>query len=452
MNYQQTLDYIYGFLVPLRSPDRPPLSLSMPRAQALLAALNHPEQMFPSLIITGTKGKGSTAALVESMLRQAGYRTGLWTSPHLHTYRERIQVNRQLISRDELVELVTDLRPVFDQFDTTTWGRPNTFEIGFMLAVSYFARQSIDIAVLEVGLGGRYDVANVLTPLVSVITSISYDHMDVLGDTLAQIAWEKAGIIKPGVPVLTVPQAAEAMPVLRQVAVEQGAPLVVVAASQSPETALCLPSWSPSHTDLQVFDPFTSYTGSQQTALQGAFQRDNARLAVGVALQLRAAGLTLPDDAIERGLATTHWPGRCEIVPSVPPIVLDGAHNGDSAQRLIAALQVLYPGRALVLVLGTSHDKDLDRMLAVLVPAARQIVLTASHHPRAFNDFAAFAQLVAVHQNLQHPAAITVAAEVADALAKARALAQPNDLISVTGSLFVVAAAREALGLANERD
>src|SRR5215216_834216 len=227
MNYQQALDYLYSFPDSEAKLPRTPAEFNLPQTSALLTAFGEPQRAFPSVVIAGTKGKGSTAALLESIARAAGLRTGLWTSPHLHSYRERMQVDRQPISQAELIAAIQTLPTMLESFDRQRYGEPTIFQLGFAIALRYFADRAVDLAILEVGLGGRYDSANVVTPLLSVITSISYDHMAVLGDTLGKIAWEKAGILKPGVPALTIAQNPEAMTVIAQVATEVGAPLYV---------------------------------------------------------------------------------------------------------------------------------------------------------------------------------------------------------------------------------
>src|SRR5690242_8560639 len=191
MNYQQALDYLYSFLDSERKLPRTPLEFNLPRTAALLAALGAPQHAFRSVVIAGTKGKGSTAVLLEAIARAAGLRTGLWTSPHLHSYRERIQVDRAMISQAELIRAVEEIQPAVAAFDQGRYGAPTVFELGFAIALRYFAARHVGLAILEVGLGGRYDSANVVVPLLSVITSISYDHMHILGDTLTQIAYEK---------------------------------------------------------------------------------------------------------------------------------------------------------------------------------------------------------------------------------------------------------------------
>jgi dihydrofolate synthase/folylpolyglutamate synthase len=277
--------------------------------------------------------------------------------------------------------------------------------------------------------------------------------MHILGDTLRQIASEKAGIFKPGVPAISVAQSPEAMDEIARVAAAVGAPLWVAAEIENEELRMKNEEaqFSILHSSFSIFNPFDRYHGPTETALRGVFQRENARLATGAALLLRDQGLPLSDDAIGAGLAAAQWPGRLEIVPGDPPVVLDGAHNGDSAHKLVQSLGDTFPGRRLVLVLGTSQDKDIARILAELAPAAGALVLTRSQHPRAWIDLE---ELAARAEPLLRDARtpIVIAPEVPQAIERARKLAGPGDLICVTGSLFVVAAAREALGLAVEKD
>src|SRR5215217_7005051 len=232
MDYQQALDYLYSFPDSEAKLPRTPAEFNLPQTSALLTAFGEPQRAIPSVVIAGTKGKGSTAALLESIARAAALRTGLWTSPHLHSYRERIQVDRRPISQAELIGAIEAIPTRLAGFDRQRYGEPTIFQLGFAIALGYFADQAVDLAILEVGLGGRYDSANVVTPLLATIASISYDHMAVLGDTLGKIAWEKAGILKPGVPAITIAQHPQAMAVIAQVAAEVGAPLSIAAAAE----------------------------------------------------------------------------------------------------------------------------------------------------------------------------------------------------------------------------
>jgi dihydrofolate synthase/folylpolyglutamate synthase len=428
--YQDALDYIYSFIDPTRKASRSPdeAAVNTARMRALLAAAGDPQTAMPAVVVAGTKGKGSTAAMIEAIARAAGLRTGLFTSPHLSSYRERIQVNRDLLSQGELITLAARLQPTIEAFDPAPFGRPTTFDIGLLLALSHFATCGVELAVLEIGMGGRFDAVNVVTPLVSAISSISYDHITILGPSLTEIAWNKAGIIKPGVPVVTIPQPPEAATLITEEVIAQGAPLWIAAPTglQPPAGGLIRP-----------------YSAPPRPALLGAFQVENARLALGVAMLLRDAGVAISDGVMAAGLASVRWPGRFELIRGAPPVLIDGAHNGDSAQKLAAAMATEVAHERLVLVLGTSRDKDIAAMAAALVPHAAAVVLTRSGHPRAMDMDRIVAE---VGHHLRGPLVVTP--DVRSALDAARNLSGPRDLICVTGSLFVVAAAREAMGLA----
>lgn len=434
--YQAAIDYLYSFVnYESNMPPSPQHArFNLDRMRALLAALDDPQQHYPSVVIAGTKGKGSTCALLEAILRAAGYRTALYTSPHLHSFRERIQIDRRLIPQDVFVAYVERLKPIVARLATA----PTFFELATTLALWYFAEQRVDIAVLEIGLGGRYDSVNVVTPRVSAITPVSFDHMAVLGNTIEEIAWNKAGIIKPGVPVAIAPQRPAAEAVIRQEASDLSAPLWRADA----EGARALMDASGELWRYPV--PINAAT----VALGGAHQLINARLAVTIALLLRAQGWRLPDAALADGLRTAHWPGRFEMIGRDPLIVVDGAMNEESALCLRDALHTLYY-RRLILVLGTSRDKDIGGIARALVPEAAAVVLTRSYHPRA-----APVELLEQHVRPWLPAnaPLITTHDVPPALEAARRLAGPEDCICVTGSLFPVAAAREALGVATEID
>ena len=444
MNYQQAIDYLYSFPDSEAKLPRTPAEFNLPQTAALLAAFGDPQRHLRCVVVAGTKGKGSTCALIEAIARAAGLRTGLWTSPHLHSYRERIQVDRRPIARAEFIDAIEALPGRLAGFDRQTYGEPTIFQLGFALALRHFADQAVDLAILEVGLGGRFDSANVIVPLLSVITSISYDHMAILGDTLAQIAYEKAGILKPGVPAITVPQHPEAMEVIARVAAGVGAPLYL-----AEESGVRVQGPGAAKLNYPARDPRSLIPGR----LEGVFQRENARLAAGAALLLRYQGLPIDGAATAAGVATARWPGRMEIVDGRPPIVLDGAHNGDSARRLVDSLRETFPGRRIVLVLGVTRGHNVEHIMQELLPHAGALVLTRSRHPRAVADLDALAEQAGrflPHGGVSTP--LASAPSAAWALDRARALAGPGDLICVTGSLFVVAEAREALGIAEEVD
>jgi dihydrofolate synthase/folylpolyglutamate synthase len=407
-----------------------PDEFDLGRMAALLARLGDPHRQYKIVHVAGTKGKGSTCALIESALRAAGYRTGLYTSPHLHTFCERIQVNGCHISRDDVVVLVNELAPHTQAIPKLTW-----FEIVTALGLVHFARQNVEIAVVEVGLGGRLDATNVVTPLVSVITSLSFDHTAWLGDTLAQIAAEKAGIIKSGVPVVSAPQAPEAMRVIERRCAELGSPLTVVGRNWKFE-----PGAISLHGQHFWVTPYQRYhaPGAKPERLPlfvkllGRHQLVNATLALATLAQLAQSDVGVSPRHMREGLASVQWPGRMEVLSEAPLLVCDGAHNGDSAQQLVAALKEWFPGKRWTLIFGASSDKDYGAMFDALGPFAGRIVLTRSNHPRAADPQALLAVL------RERGGAAHIAAD----LDEAWALVEPETGVIVTGSLFVVAEAR----------
>jgi dihydrofolate synthase/folylpolyglutamate synthase len=425
--YQATLDYLYTYVdySLVRNFQNAPGKFDLTRMAVLAAALGDPQKQFPIIHVAGTKGKGSVSAFCAHALQAAGYRTGLYTSPHLQDFSERIQVNGQPVLPDEVVALVEECKPVVASIPDVTW-----FEYTTMLAFLHFARQKVDAAVIEVGLGGRLDATNIVTPEVSVITSLSYDHMAVLGDTLGQIAAEKAGIIKPGHPVVLSPQLDEARAVIISIAAQRNAPLTQV--GQDYEFEVISQSL-----DGQTFKiwPKSRPLGATRLSipLLGLHQVENAATAYVALRVLENSRLAVSKKAIRKGFASTVWPGRFEILRRQPPVVLDCAHNRDSAHRLRQALDDYFPNWPIVLVFGASEDKNVAGMFAELLPRVRQVIATKSIHPRAMSP----EQLVALAQ----PFGVPVSGEstVEDALAAALRAAGDEALVLVTGSIFVVA-------------
>src|SRR5436305_503158 len=374
MNYQEALAYLYSLSdferggPYTRNPEE-----NLPREAWLLAHLSNPQQDYTSTLIAGTKGKGSTAALIEQVLRQAGLRTGLYTQPDLHTFRERIRVNGQLISESEIAELLTEIRAVIERIQKQgRFGPFITYEVATALAFLYFSHQHIDHAVLEVGLGGRLDATNVTQPLVSVITSISYDHMQILGDTLTSIATEKAGIIKPGGLVVTSAQSPEALLAISIVCQRQRASLVRVGsagddpAQEEVKTGL-LPALSYTYrlerrtVDKQYFtiwSPAHTYT-NLEIPLLGEHQLENATTALATLEQLRERSIAWDEEALRAGFLAMRWSARIEVIGHTPTVIVDGAHNADSIQKLLQALRSSFTYHRLISVLGPAPDKDL---------------------------------------------------------------------------------------------
>jgi dihydrofolate synthase / folylpolyglutamate synthase len=443
--YQDALDYIYSYVSYDKKVRYPysAVTFNLSRMEALLDKLGCPQTRFQCVHIAGTKGKGSTSAMVESVLRNAGYRTGLFTSPHLHTWRERVRVDGRVISKQALVELLDEIRPAIEDTPDIT-----AFEIMTTLAFAFFAKQEVEWAVLEVGLGGRLDATNVVYPAVCGITSLSYDHVELLGHTLSLIAWEKAGIIKSNVPVVTAPQEPEAMGVIQRVCDDTGAQLVTVGEDWT---------WEQENVDLTGQALTVRGPGGEpalsslRIKLLGRHQLINATTAVAIVEQLRAQGLEITEAALRRGMGTARWPGRFEALHEDPVLIVDSAHNANSAGKLRAALAEWFPRpprRRMALIFGASADKDIDGMLEVfLTPDAAsgylpadKVIVTKSGHPRSADP----AQLADLVRGVCASCPISVQLTVDDALTEALSWAQPGDLICVTGSIFAVAQARRA--------
>jgi dihydrofolate synthase/folylpolyglutamate synthase len=439
--YSEALAYLNQFISYERTQPAhySPETLSLDRVNQLLDRLGRPDRSFRSIHIAGTKGKGSTAAMIESSLRAAGYRTGLYTSPHLHTFRERIRIDNENITQEDFAALVDALEPHITAVEGLTW-----FEIVTALAFTHFAQSKIDVAVLEVGLGGRFDATNVVTPIVSVITSLSLDHMNLLGNTIEQIAFEKAGVIKLRIPIVSAPQRPEAWDVIRRVARLRAAPLTLVGRDvifEKLSTSLEGQGFNiadiPARTSTggRDADDHPPRTCTFKIPLLGSYQIGNAAVAITALRIANERGLLISDDAIRRGLFNVKWPGRLEIVNREPLIVIDGAHNADSAQKLAAALPEVFGIYEWTLIIGISADKDIPAILDALVPIASRIIVTRAHNVRAA-DVETLGDLAS--DRGRQP---IIASNVDEAISLA--LQHPSPII-ITGSLFTVADARAA--------
>ena len=410
--------------------------VGLERTAWLLRALGNPERRYPSVHIAGTKGKGSTAACLASILATAGYRVGLYTSPHLHTFRERIQIAGRPIDPDLFAQLMAELAATNAALaaERPDWGEATAFELATALALLAFAHAEVDVAVVEVGLGGRLDATNVLLSEVAAITSISYDHTQILGNTLAEIAREKAGIIKPGRPVVSAPQPPEATEVIVRTAAERDAPLLLGGRDWAVEGTPARFSYRGPGGELRDL----------RLALRGAHQVENAGVALAVVQLLGERRFSISEQAMWSGLAQVRWPGRLEVLRQRPLVVADGAHNVDSAERLAQALRAEFTWRRLILILGIARDKDIPGIVRALAPLADEVMAVASHSPRAATPERILAAVGEIAPDVPARAAGSVAAALDDVLGHAG----PEDLILVTGSLYAVAEAREALGLA----
>ena len=445
--YQQTLDYLYSYVdySLTRQLRYSPEKFNLERMVKLMQLMGDPHKKYPVVHIAGTKGKGSTAAMVASILRKAGYRTGFYTSPHLQDFTERIQVDGAPISREQLIAAVDQIRSHLAKIPEIT-----TFEITTAIAFKDFYDKQVDVAVVEVGLGGRLDATNVVDPLVSVITSLSFDHMNVLGDSIAQIAAEKGGIIKPDKPVVLAPQWKEAREVIEQIAEERNAPLTIIgrdyffgehSRSLDGQTFFL---WSKD--DQELVNEYISSGGRTDwepehfsIPLLGMHQVENAATAYATIQILRDSGFSISREAILSGFAQVDWPGRFEILQKSPLIIIDSAHNQDSALRLRLAMDDYLNGKPIILLFGSSEDKDVRGMFSHLLPRVRTLVATRSTHPRAMEP----KLLVELANQFGKHAIETQSIE--EGLAEAIKQAGKDAAIMVTGSIFVAAGVRELM-------
>lgn len=429
--FQAALDYLYSFVDygMQRSYRYSPDVFDLGRVRRLLSLLGDPQDAFPSVHIAGTKGKGSVAAMMEASFREAGYRTGLYTSPHLIRFTERIRINGEEISEEHLVRLVEQLRRHADAVPEIS-----TFELTTALAFLHFAEQNVNCGVIEVGLGGRLDATNVIVPEVSVITSLSYDHVHLLGHSLSDIAREKAGILKPGVPVVLAPQQIEAERVVRAIADMLGSPLVQVnrdwhyAAKERGLAGQSFQVWRESGADpVRLTIPLLGY-----------HQIQNATVAYAALQVAGERGLALEPGDIRAGLQRVRWPGRFHILSTDPTVVLDCAHNRDSALKLRIALDDYFPGRRVSMVFGASSDKDVQGMLLELAPRISRLILTQADHPRSEGPEGLADLARAFGQQVE------VTIPVSEAVRIATRQAGADEVVLVTGSIFVVGSALAA--------
>jgi dihydrofolate synthase/folylpolyglutamate synthase len=437
--FKDALDYLYSFAdySKKRTYRYSAEVFDLQRVRELLHALGDPQKQFASFHIAGTKGKGSVSALIASTLDAAGYRTGLYTSPHLQRFTERICIGDAEIPEQDVADLVFAIREKAEGITGLT-----TYEWITALGFLYFAQQEVDLAVVEVGLGGRLDATNVLEPLVVVITSLSYDHMHLLGDSLSDIAREKGGIIKPDIPVVLAPQQYEAERVVEDIAQELNAHLVRVG-----QDWLYAPGTHDLHRqnlfiwpadEQSLMDAYVESGGMEEWVpprfeipLLGYHQVINATVAYASLQVAKDQGLKVEDEAIREGFRSVDWPGRFQILSESPAVVIDCAHNRDSALKLRIALDDYFPGQLVTLVFGASTDKDIVGMFTDLLPRISRLIVTQAEHPRAA-DLDSLADLA--HGFALRVETIT---PVAKALEHAISIARPGEVVVVAGSLFV---------------
>ena len=431
MNFEESVRYLLSLGRELAAPTQAAAAkFDLENILTLAESLGHPERRYLSVHIAGTNGKGSTAAFLEAILRRAGRRTGLYTSPHLERINERIRVDGQEIPDQTFARVFTAIEGVIERLlaEGRLRAHPTFFECVTAEALVCFAEAEVDVAVFETGLGGRLDATNLLTPAVSVITPVDFDHENFLGHSLREIAWEKAGIIKPGVPLVLAAQREEARQVVVARACELGAPLTEPAKSFAVESEQLVEGRAVAI----VREHSSGRTLRIAPSLPGRFQLENALSAAAAARVLAARGVPVSDSDLEQGIAGTVWPGRIEKVHARPDVYLDGAHNPSAARELARFLGEQFAGRRIFLVFGALRDKAVDEISGILFPHAAEVIFTEPDTSRAISS----AQLAEISGH--HAARFEIVPRAADALDRALARAAADDVIFIAGSLYLV--------------
>ncbi len=454
-DYEEALAFLFGRIDYERALTAPygARDFKLDRMHELMHRLGNPQQTLPIVHVAGTKGKGSTSAMIAAALTAAGYCTGLFSSPHLEKLEERLRIDGRCCTAEDLVNLIRHIRPVAAAMDANPNSEnsppgPTYFELNTAMALLHFAARRVDAAVLEVGLGGRLDSTNVCTPRVAVITSISFDHMKQLGDTLASIAWEKAGIVKPGIATVSGVVPDEPRRVIEQVCQERHSRLVEL--SRDFDFTYHPPRHLESADSRGRLDFRSLVPGPEaelrdvELSLVGRHQAANAAVALATLMELRAQGWNIPDAAIRRGLAEVDWPARVEVVSRRPTVVIDAAHNVASIEALLESLEESFSVRKRVLIFATSRDKDIRGMLQRLLPRFETILFTRyTNNPRSVPPD----DLVRLAAELSGRECSTATDPLA-AFEAAQRIVDPEDLICICGSFFL---AGEMRGLLAQR-
>src|SRR2546423_670279 len=431
MNYEAAVRYLLSLGRELAAPTQAAIAkFDLENITVLAERLGRPDRAYPSAHIAGTNGKGSTAAFLESILRHAGYRTGLYTSPHLERINERIRVNGKEVSDSDFAETFTRLQSLIEELLAAGKLRahPTYFECLTAMAFEHFARAGVQFSIFEVGLGGRLDATNILTPAICILTRIDFDHENFLGHSLPGIAAEKSGILKPGVPVVVAEQRSEARGVILAHASQLACPVVDASKTYRVERSSlengCLRAF--------ISESTSGWSTELTPQLPGRFQLQNALKAVAAERLLQTRGFRISDEAIGQGIASAKWPGRLERIYSRPDIYLDGAHNPGAARELASFWQDNFASRKIFVIYGALRDKAVDEIAGILFPRAEEVIFTEPPTSRAIS--AAQLREIAAH----HASRTSVIPDAEQALKKALSQARPEDAVFITGSLYLV--------------
>lgn len=428
--YENALDYIYSFIdySLSRNLRYSPEKFNLDRMSRFLELIGNPQNTLKAIHVAGTKGKGSICAILTSILESQGYKTGFYSSPHMIDFAERIRIGDQFISQNEIVDYVEILRPYIEKID-----RISTFEITTAIALKYFMDQSVDFGVIEVGMGGRFDATNLVKPIISVISNISHDHTRILGKTLVKISFEKAGIIKEGVPVVVSNQKKAALLTLEEVARKKNARLIN--ASQIYKYRIIAKDFAGQQ--IEIMNIPNKEKSTFFLRLLGKHQVQNAVTALAVVSELRKQGFHISEKAVNDGLSSVKWPGRFEVVREHPIVVVDSAHNPESFRRLKEAIRDYLENKKITLILGVSEDKDIRSMLTIIKPAITKIIITHSNHPRALDE--QIIKKISDELGIRNE----IIENIEEAIYKSYSRVDHDTAIVAAGSIFIAGAVRE---------
>lgn len=437
MNYEETMSYIKYTANKFGG------NYGLSRTEKVLDLLDNPHKKIKCIHVAGTNGKGSTSSMISKILTEAGYKVGLYISPYLEEFEERIQINGQNIPKEDLCEIITEMADVVDKVAALGYEHPTEFEIVTSSAFLYFYRQKVDYAVIEVGLGGRLDSTNVITPVVSVITSISYDHMNILGDTLTEIAKEKAGIIKPEIPVILYPQEEESEKVIEEFSKLNNSKLIKVSKDsvkllnnevlQKESSVFC----GNYYQQIEVKTQQDKY--NINLSLLGKHQLLNCATAISCIEELSNQGAVVSKENILNALSNIKWKGRLEVMSQNPLVVIDGAHNSDGIRRLKESVEKYFKYKKMVLILGILADKEVERMVSTIASMASKIITVTPHSDRA--ELSNTLKDV-VYKHNQNCESIE---DYETAYMKALSYCDKDDMLLISGSLYMIGDMRKII-------
>lgn len=428
MNYTEAIEYI-------QNTSKYGNNTGTKRVEKILDILGNPHKDLKCIHIAGTNGKGSITSMITSILIESGYRVGMYTSPYIEDFEERIQINRENISKDDLAYYTTIVSETIEKVVSMGWGYPTEFETITCIMFLYYSKKQIDYAVIEVGLGGKSDSTNVIKPLVSIITSISYDHVSILGNTIEEIASEKAGIIKENVPVILYPQQQGAYKVIEKTCKEKGSKLIQI----DENLIYHIPNedFNKSYQLLQIKTNKDEY--KVQLSLLGSHQRMNCAVAIYTIEELMDRGIKITKEDILRGLSNVKWPGRLEMLKSNPLVVLDGAHNLDGITKLKESVEHYFRYKKLVLIIGILSDKDVEKMIEIITPMADKIIAVT---PNSYRGKTAQELIKIIEKHNKNCEALD---EYKEAYIKALDYCDNEDMILICGSLYMIGDMRKII-------